>query len=715
MLMEKKEFNRGHKHEHNHDHSHGVDHIHSHRNLIGFDENGIPTITLKSDHEDDGDEKAFIRDYMNAVAEYRKTFPSKDEVLENTPDSAVREMILRQNQLGFDTTFDRFDKQQPQCGFGMAGICCKICNMGPCKITSKSPKGVCGADADLIVARNLLRSAAAGVAQHGMHGREVILSLKWAAEGKLNLPILGQQKIKDTAKAFRIKTERRSIKKIASELADVLLDDMSRTIPGDYKIIEALGSEERKKVWKELDILPISAYHEVFESYHKTGVGTDGDWKSIMQQFLRCGLAFTYSGVVSTSIATDGLFGVGDRVTSKVNIGALKKGYVNIAVHGHLPTLVSEIVRVGQEEKFINLAKEAGAKGIRFYGICCSGLSSMYRYAGVIPLSNAVSAELVLGTGALDLWIADVQDVFPSIMEVAKCFRTTVVTTSESARLPGAERFEYDHHHSNIGETRALAERIVLRGIESFKDRQGIPVYIPPYEVDAEVGFSPEYVYKHYGSMKPLYEAIKEGKILGIVNIVGCNNPKVVYEKCVIDVANALLRNNILILTNGCASFPLMKMGYCNISGQEHAGESLNEFLGDLPPVWHVGECIDNTKSSGIFAGVAGEAGKPLYEMPFAFSSPEWSNEKGIDAALGFRLMGINSYHCVEAQIHGSKNVIEFLKEGTKDLLGSVMVVNPNPDALGEKIVADIIEKRKALGWAVPDEIVHKDEELTLV
>lgn len=721
MLMEKKEFNREHKHEHNHkhdhnhDHSHGVDHIHSHRNLIGFDENGIPTITLKSDHEEDGDDKAFIRDYMNAVSEYRKTFPSKDEVLENTPDPAVREMILRQNQLGFDTTFDRFDKQQPQCGFGMAGICCKICNMGPCKITSKSPKGVCGADADLIVARNLLRSAAAGVAQHGMHGREVILSLKWAAEGKLDLPILGQQKIKDTAKAFGIKTERRSIKKIASELADVLLDDMSRTIPGDYKIIEALGSEERKKVWKELDILPISAYHEVFESYHKTGVGTDGDWKSIMQQFLRCGLAFTYSGVVSTSIATDGLFGVGDRVTSKVNIGALKKGYVNIAVHGHLPTLVSEIVKVGQEEKFINLAKEAGAKGIRFYGICCSGLSTMYRYAGVIPLSNAVSAELVLGTGALDLWIADVQDVFPSIMEVAKCFRTTVVTTSESARLPGAERFEYDHHHSNIGETRALAEKIVLRGIESFKDRQGIPVYIPPYEVDAEVGFSLEYVHKHYGSMKPLYEALKEGKILGIVNMVGCNNPKVVYEKCVIDVANALLRNNILILTNGCASFPLMKMGYCNVSGQEHAGESLNEFLGDLPPVWHVGECIDNTKSSGIFAGVAGEAGKPLYEMPFAFTSPEWSNEKGIDAALGFRLMGINSYHCVEAQIHGSKNVIEFLKEGTKGLLGSVMVVNPNPDALGEKIVADIIEKRKALGWAVPDEIVHKNEELSLV
>ena len=420
-----------------------------------------------------------------------------------------------------------------------------------------------------------------------------------------------------------------------------------------------------------------------------------------MQQFLRCGLAFTFSGVVGASIATDSLFGVGDRVTSKVNIGALKKGYVNIAVHGHLPLLVSQIVQTGQEEKFIELAKSKGAKGIRFYGICCSGLSAMYRYNGVIPLSNAVSAELVLGTGALDLWVADVQDVFPSIMEVAKCFKTTVVTTSESARLPGAERFEYDHHHSNIGETKALAEKIVLRAIESFEERKGIPVYIPPYEVEAEVGFSVEYVHKRFGSMKPVAEALRSGKILGIVNMVGCNNPKVLYEKAIIDVADVLLKNNVLILSNGCASFPLMKLGYCSVSAlEDKTGDTLKEFLSpDLPPVWHVGECIDNTRSSGIFAGIAGELGKKIYELPFAFSSPEWGNEKGIDAALGFRLMGISSYHCVEAQIYGSKNVIEFLKEGTKELLDSSMNVDTDPTALGQKIVDDMKIKRKELGW----------------
>lgn len=693
-----------HIHQHTEHQEHNNDnkklHIHSHRALIGFDKHGIPTIVAKADHSDKDDPNAFIRDYMNAVAEYKKTFSSKQDVIEQTPDPAVREMLLRAEQLGLDTAFDRFDKQKPQCNFGLAGVCCKICNMGPCRITSKSPRGVCGADADLVVARNLLRAAAAGAAQHGMHAREIILSLKWAAEGKLDIPIMGEQKIRATAEAFGIPTRHRTTKKIAIDLADALLADMSRTEPDEYKTIKACAPPERQETWKNLDILPISAYHEVFEAYHKTGCAIDGDWKSIMQQFLRCGLAFTFSGVVGANIATDSLFGVGDRVTSKVNIGALKKGYVNIAVHGHLPTLVSQIVKTGQEEKFIELAKSKGAKGIRFYGICCSGLAAMYRYGGVIPLSNAVSAELVLGTGALDLWVADVQDVFPSIMEVAKCFKTTVVTTSDSARLPGAERYEYDHHHSNISETKALAEKIVTRAIESFEERKGIPVYIPPYEVEAEVGFSVEYVHKRFGSMQPLADALKSGKILGIVNMVGCNNPKVLYEKAIVDVADVLLKNNVLILSNGCASFPLMKLGYCNTSALNKTGESLREFLTpDLPPVWHVGECIDNTRSSGIFAGVANVLGKNLYEMPFAFTSPEWGNEKGIDAALGFRLMGINSYHCVEAQIYGSQNVIEFLKDGTKKLLGSVMHVDTDPVSLGNKIVEDIKAKRKSLGW----------------
>ncbi len=687
---------------------------HNHRAIIGFDKNGVPKVLQPVQgeahthvdvegntytHTHDGE---FTEDYMKAVAAYRKTFPSKQDVLENTPDPAVREMMLRMEQIGIDTAFDRFDKQQPQCSFGLGGTCCRICNMGPCKITEKAKKGVCGADANLIAARNLLRGAAAGVAQHGMHARELILMLKWAAEGKLDLPILGEYKVRQMAEAYGIPTKHRQLKNITLDLANTLLEDLSRTEPDAYKTIEACAPKERQETWEKLDILPISAYHEVFEAYHKSGCATDGDWESVMKQFLRCGLAFTFSGVVSTSIATDALLGVGDRVTSKVNIGALQKGYVNIAVHGHLPVLVKEIVRAGQSEKFINLAKEKGAKGIRFYGICCSGLSAMYRYDGVIPLSNAVTAELVIGTGALDLWVADVQEVYPSIMDVARCYKTTVVTTSDSARLPGAEHIGFDHHHSNVQDIHLIAEKIVTRAIESYEARQGIPVYIPPYEVEAEVGFSVEYICKEYGGFKPLADAIRNGQILGVVNMVGCNNPKIMYEKAVLDVCDVLLKNNVLIITNGCASFPLMKMGYCQTSdfAYRKCGDGLREFLqkDNMPPVWHVGECIDNARSSGIFAGIAGEFKKDLYEMPFAFSSPEWSNEKGIDAALGFRLMGITSYHCVEAPIHGAPKVIKFLKEDTKETLHSSMVVDVDPVSLGEKIVRDMKKKREALG-----------------
>ena len=125
----------------------------------------------------------------------------------------------------------------------------------------------------------------------------------------------------------------------------------------------------------------------------------------------------------------------------------------------------------------------------------------------------------------------------------------------------------------------------------------------------------------------------------------------------------------------------------------------------DLPPVWHVGECIDNTRSTSILGGIAAVDGYLLKQMPYAFASPEWSNEKGLDAALAFRLLGISSYHCVEAPIYGSKNVIEFLKDGTQELLGATMVVNTNPKDLAKKIVVDMVNKRKKLGWCIPDSI----------
>ena len=162
------------------------------RNADGIHEIELARAIAHSKHEHEhghhSHDSADFHDYTQAVREYKKTFANKQQVIEQTPDPAVRDMLLRMQELGIDTVFDRFDAQQPQCSFGIAGICCKNCFMGPCKITKKAPRGVCGADADLIVARNMLRSLASGAAAHGARGRESMLALKRAGEGVLNLP-----------------------------------------------------------------------------------------------------------------------------------------------------------------------------------------------------------------------------------------------------------------------------------------------------------------------------------------------------------------------------------------------------------------------------------------------------------------------------------------------------------------------------------------------
>jgi carbon-monoxide dehydrogenase catalytic subunit len=644
-------------------------------------------------------------------------FPGKADVLARTPDSSIRTMLQHMQEAGIETTFDRFDAQKPLCGFGLSGTCCKNCHMGPCRITPKAPRGVCGADAHLIVARNLLRWTAAGTAAHGARGREVMLALKGAADGDLNLPLLGPEKIVATAKAFGIFDAAKTTEVLAGEIAMILLDDLCRTLPGPHRTLEAMAPPERLALWKELDILPLGAYHEVFEALHRTTTGTDGDWENVARQMLRCGLAFAWSSVVGSSIAMDCLYGLPQRSRISTNLGAISIETVNLAVHGHSPVLVAAIVQASRRPDLITAAQGAGASTIRLYGICCSGHGALAKFGEVTPLTNAVGAELALATGAIDLWVADVQDVFPGIMDVAACFHTRVVTTSDSARLPGAEHIAFDHHHSNLDQADQLAERIIRRAITAFGERQSGKVFIPPARMEAEVGFSVENIFATFGGAEVLLEHLRSGRIRGVVNLVGCNNPKVVYEEAVVKVADELIAHDILPLTNGCAAYALLKLGFCLPEALAAAGPGLTVTLAphQLPPVWHMGECLDNARASAFFRALSNAAGEPLKRLPFAFSSPEWSNEKGLGAAMGFRLLGLNSYHCIAPPFAGSDKVARFFFEDTQTLLGAVMVVNPDPVALAQGIVADFDTRRAALGWqsaAAPTNVRHSTQQL---
>lgn len=629
------------------------------------------------------------------------TFPTKQQVMEQTPDPGVREMLRHFESKNMETIFDRFDAQKPHCTFGMAGTCCRICHMGPCRITPKSPRGVCGADAHVIVARNILRWVANGTASHGARSREVILALKKAGTGELNIPIRGVQKVQAVAKSFGIWDEQKSVQQLAEEIADILLSDISRVVPASHRTLNAMAPKERIEVWAELDILPIGSYHEVFESLHRTSTGNDGDWESLMKQLLRCGLAFAWTSVVGNTTAADCLFGLPQRSTISTNFGSLEEDYVNVAIHGHSPIMPAAIVQAAKAPELVELAQSLGAKGIRLYGICCSGLSALYRFGNVQPLSNAVGAELIMGTGALDAWVVDVQDIFPSLTDVAECFHTKIVTTNDSCRLPGATHIAFDHEHSNMNQADEMAQRIIRLAVENYPLRKRENVYIPQTKIDAEIGFSIENITELFGGLEHLVDLIKDGTIKGIVNLVGCNNPKLVYELGIVQVADTLLANDVLILTNGCASFPLLKLGYCNQGIYDKAGAGLQKIMREkqVPPVWHMGECLDNARASAFFRGLADKAGQPIKAMPFAFSSPEWSNEKGVCASLSFRLMGLNSYHCLEAPITGSDKVERFFTRDTLELLGSAMVTITDPPKLGERIVKDLQERRQKLGW----------------
>ncbi len=632
----------------------------------------------------------------------RNVFPTKQQVMELTPDPGVRAMLHHFAEKNIETAFDRFDAQKPQCNFGMIGTCCRICHMGPCRITPKAPRGVCGADAHVIVARNILRWVAAGTSSHGARSREVILALKKAGAGELDIPIRGVEKVHAVAKALEVWDEVKTVEQLAEDIADVLLSDIARVIPGTHRTLSSMAPPERIEVWTELDILPVGSYHEVFESLHRTSTGTDGDWENLMKQLLRCGLAFSWTSVVGATTAADCLYGLPVRSTIAANFGALEENYVNIALHGHSPVMPAAIVQATRDPELIALAKQIGADGIRLYGICCSGLSALYRFGDVHPLSNAIGAELVMGTGALDAWIVDVQDIYPSISQVAECFHTKIITTNDSCRLPGAIHISFDHEHSNMKDSKELAHRIVRLAVENFLLRKHENVFIPQTKIDAEMGFSIENVGEAFGGLDRLVEYIKDGTITGIVNLVGCNNPKVVYELAITQVTDVLLANNVIVLTNGCASFPLLKLGYCHQQASQKVSGHLQELLEQkkLPPVWHMGECLDNARASAFFRGLSDKAGQAIKHMPFAFSSPEWSNEKGVCAALSFRLMGINSYHCINAPITGSNKVEQFFTQDTLPLLGSVMVTINDPTQLGEKIVNDLRERRKKLGWS---------------
>ncbi len=606
----------------------------------------------------------------------------------------AQQMLRKAERDGIETAWDRLDKQTPHCNFGETGVCCRICTMGPCRISKKAQLGVCGADADVIVARNFGRFLAGGAAGHSDHGRDCIEAFHAVAYGQTD-----DYHIKDEAKMLRIAeelgvaTEGRDLMDVAKDLADEFFESFGSR----REEVAFIGRvpEKQRKVWKKLGIMPRGVDREITEMMHRTHMGCDNDAANTMLHAARMCLADGWAGSMIATEISDIMFGTPALRKAQVNLGVLKKDQVNILVHGHNPIVSEKIMEAVCEQELIDLAKEKGAAGINLAGLCCTGNELMMRQ-GIPMAGNHLMTELAIVTGAVELIVVDYQCIMPSLVQVGNCYHTKIITTADKARFTGAEHVKFA-----LNNGMEQARKVVRMAIERYPLRNEERVEIPVEPVDIMTGFSNEALLEAMGgSLTPLVDAIKAGKVRGAVGIVGCNNPKYKHDYCNVNLARELIKKDILVIVTGCVTTAAGKAGLLVPEAIEQAGPGLQEICGALgiPPVLHMGSCVDNARILQLAALLANEIGVSISDLPLAASSPEWYSEKAATIGTYAVASGIYTHLGHPPNITGSPIVTNLALEGLDELVGGCFVIEPDPFKAAELIDKRITMKRKGLG-----------------
>ncbi|MBU0490370.1 MAG: anaerobic carbon-monoxide dehydrogenase catalytic subunit [Chloroflexi bacterium] len=621
----------------------------------------------------------------------------KDEILQKSIDPTVHDMLAVAEAAGLETAWDRLAKQLPQCGFGETGVCCRNCAMGPCRIDlfGEGPtKGVCGATADIIVARNLLRMIAAGAAAHSDHGRDIAHTLLLTAEGKG-----GGYEIKDEAKLHRlaaeygIPVEGRTKEEIAYDLAKAAYGEFGKQ-EGPIQFTRRAPAR-RVELWQKLNIDPRGIDREIVECMHRTHIGVDNDYVNLTLHGLRTAIGDGWGGSMIATELSDVLFGTPQPLWSEANMGVLDETKVNIIVHGHEPTLSEMIVAAAQDPELVALAKEKGAAGINLAGICCTGNEVLMRH-GIPPVGNFLQQELMVMTGAVEAVVVDVQCIFPALGPLSACYHTQFISTSYKAKFPGATHIEFHEEHAYD-----IAKEIVRTAIEAFPNRVPERVHIPQEKMKMMAGFSVEAIVGALGgTLDPLLGTIKSGAIKGIVAVVGCNNPKIQHDYGHVNLVKELIKHDILVVNTGCNSIACGKAGLMVPEAAEMASEGLKgvcQALG-IPPVLHMGSCVDISRILVACAAIANALGVDISDLPVAGAAPEWMSEKAVSIGTYVVASGIYTVLGVAPPVLGSPEVVALLTAGAEGVVGGKFAVEPDPFKAAQLIVDHVNAKRRALG-----------------
>jgi len=623
-------------------------------------------------------------------------------------DKATQLMIERATSEHIKTVWDRYEDMQPQCGFGTLGLCCRHCSMGPCRIDpfGDGPKtGVCGATADTIAARHLVRMIAGGAAAHSDHGRDIAHTLLLIAENPdSDYSIKDPGKLRAIAELYGIETKGKEIDALAKEVAPALLREFGQQT-GTLTMATS-APPARVKLWKEKGLMPRAIDREIVETMHRTHIGVDADYKNIIRHGLRTALGDGWGGSMIGTEVSDVIFRTPKPVRSKANLGVLKEDYVNVIVHGHEPTLSDIIAQISRDKEIVKKAEAVGAKGVNLSGICCTANEIMMRHG--IPLAGSyMQQEVALMTGVVEMMVVDVQCIWPALSSVADCYHTQLVTTSPKAKMPGFEHIEFDEENAVEN-----AMNLLERAIDNYKNRKDGETYIPAVSEDLVGGFTTESVFNFLGgtyrsTYRPLNDAIISGRLRGAAGVIGCSNPNVPFEEGHLKVVKELIANDVLVVTTGCNAVTCAKHGLLKPEAAfEYAGKGLQEICEavGIPPVLHVGSCVDNSRILRVLANIVAEGGlgDDISDLPAAGAAPEWMSEKAVSIGFYFVASGVYTVIGHPLPVMGSPALHTYLTEEIEEDTGGKWAFELDHIEAAHKMLRHIDKKRKTLKLRPP-------------
>ncbi|MBI4844146.1 MAG: anaerobic carbon-monoxide dehydrogenase catalytic subunit [Nitrospirae bacterium] len=624
-----------------------------------------------------------------------------DKVIRSASTSA-EEILEWAEERKLETCFDRAAKLKP-CPIGETGACCRVCHMGPCRLIGKNAEkeamGVCGATLPTVAARNLARMIAAGTAAHSDHSRDMANTLLAVATGETkDFQIKDAKKLYKVAGILGVEFEGRPVNDVAKDVAEIFLQDFGRQ-NGELNYCKRAPKKTQER-WKKYGVTPRGIDREVVEMMHRTAVGVDHEADHILTQGLRTALADGWGGCMISTDISDILFGTPRPIKAEASFGIFKEDEVNLVVHGHEPTLAEAIVAVASKPEMVEYAKSKGAKGINIGGMCCTANEVLMRH-GIPTAGGFTNQELAIMTGLIDALSVDVQCIMPAITEVSKKFHTKIITTSPKAKMYGAVHIEHNEHNPN-----KTAEEIIRLACDNFPNRKAEGSHITQ-KYPLIGGFSDEYIEYMLGgrwraSYRPLNDAIMAGRIRGVVGLAGCDNPRVPATGIHKFLVNELIKNDILIVSTGCGSAACASAGYLTPEmALENAGPGLREVCEavGIPPILHLGACVDNSRILTIATNMAKEGGlsDEIGGMPAVGIAPEWMSEKAIAIGCYFAASGVPVIFGGESPVGASKEVTKIMTEVWMERFKGALHFEPVPEKMLELALKYIDAARDAL------------------